>query len=151
MLVCLIVPHVSLSSHFLHSLFFLLFSLHQFSSVAQSCPTLCDSMECSTPGLPVHCKLPELLKLISIESVMPSSLLILCCPLLLPPSIFPSIGVFFNESVLCIRWPNIGVSASASVLSVNIQSWFPLGLTGFQVIVTSNGHKRETFLQTSSG
>ena len=48
----------------------------------------------------------SLLKLMSIESVMPSNHLILCCPLLLPPSIFPSIRVFSNESVLCIRWPD---------------------------------------------
>ena len=47
----------------------------------------------------------SLLKLISIESVMPYNQLILCCPLLLPPSIFPSVRVFLNESVLCIRWP----------------------------------------------
>ena len=58
--------------------------------------------------------LPELLKLMSIESVMPSNHLILCRPLLLPPSIFPSIRVFSNESVLRIRWPNIRVSASKS-------------------------------------
>ena len=77
----------------------------QFSSVAQSCPTLCDPMDCSTPGLPVHHQLPELLKLMSIESVMPSNHLILCRPLLLLPSIFPSIRVFSNESVLRIRWP----------------------------------------------
>ena len=50
----------------------------------------------------------SLLKLMSTESVMLSSHLILCCPLLLPPSVFPSIGVFSNESVLRIRWPNIG-------------------------------------------
>ena len=48
---------------------------------------------------------PSLLKLMSIESVMPSNHLFLCHPLLLPPSIFPSIGVFSNESVLCIKWP----------------------------------------------
>ena len=57
--------------------------------------------------------------LLSIESVMPSNHLILCR--LLPPSIFPSIKVFSNESVLHIRWPNTGVSASASVLPMNIQ------------------------------
>ena len=73
----------------------------QFSSVAQSCPTLCDPMECSTPGLPVHY---QLLKLMSIESVMPSNHLILCHPLFLWPSIFPSIRVFSNESVLHITW-----------------------------------------------
>ena len=71
----------------------------QFSSVAQSCLTLSDLMNCSTPGLPVHHQLPE-----SIESVMPSSHLIFCRPLLLP-SIFPSILVFSSESALCSRWP----------------------------------------------
>ena len=68
----------------------------------------------------------SLLKLVSIKSVMPSNHLIVCCPLLLLPSIFPSIRVFSNELVLHIRWPSIGVSALASVLLVNIQDWFPL-------------------------
>ena len=77
----------------------------QFSSVTQSCPTLCNPMNCSTPGLPVHHQLPELAQLLSIESVMPSNHLILCHPLLLLLSIFPSIRVFSNESVLRIRWP----------------------------------------------
>ncbi|XP_055264360.1 uncharacterized protein LOC129544631 [Moschus berezovskii] len=78
----------------------------QFSSVAQSCLTLCEPMNCSTPGFPVHHQLLELTpKLTSIESVMPSSHLILCRPLLLPLSVFPSIRVFSNRSVLCIRWP----------------------------------------------
>ena len=75
----------------------------QFSSVTQSCPTL-HPMDCSTPGLPVHHKLWSLLEFMSIESVMPSNHLILCRPLLLPPSIFPSIKVFSTESVR-IRWP----------------------------------------------
>ena len=79
--------------------------MFHFSSVAQSCPTLHDPMDCSTPGLPVHHQLPEFTQIMSIESVMPSDHLILCCPLLFPPSIFPSIRVFSNESVLCIRWP----------------------------------------------
>ena len=73
----------------------------------------------------------NLLKLMSIESVMPSNHLILCRPLLLLPSIFPSIRAFSNESVLCIRWPNVGALASASVLIMNIQDWFPLGWTGW--------------------
>ena len=60
------------------------------------------------------------LKFMSTESVMPSNRLILCCPLLPLPSVFPSIRVFYNESVLCIRWPCIGASASASVLPMNI-------------------------------
>ena len=63
----------------------------------------------------------SLLKLMSIELVMPSNHFILCCPLLLLTSIIPSIRVFSNESVLCIRWPNIGVSPSASVLPMNVQ------------------------------
>jgi len=63
----------------------------------------------------------SLFKLMSIKSVMPSNHLILCRPLLLLPSIFPSIRVFPNESVLRVRWPSIGVSASASVLPINIQ------------------------------
>ena len=66
-----------------------------------------------------------------IESVMPSNNLILCCPLLLLPSILPSIRVFSNESVLCIRGQNVGVLASTLVLPVNIQDWFPLGWTGW--------------------
>ena len=71
-----------------------------FSSVAQSCPTLCDPMDRSTPGLPVYRQPQSLLKLMSIESVMLSNHLILCYPLLLLPSIFPSSRVFSNESVL---------------------------------------------------
>ena len=62
-------------------------------------------MDCSTPGFPVHHQLLELLKLVSIELVMPSNHLILCRPPLLPPSILPSIRVFTSESVLRIRWP----------------------------------------------
>ena len=76
-----------------------------FTSVARSCLTLCDPMNHSTPGLPVHHQHPESTQPTSIESVMPYNHLILCCPLLLPPSIFPSIRVFSNESFLCIRWP----------------------------------------------
>ena len=77
---------------------------HQFRLVAQSCPTLCNPMDRSTPGLPVHHQLLEFTQTHSTESVMASSHLILCHPLLLP-SIFPSIRVFSNESALSIRWP----------------------------------------------
>ena len=80
-------------------------------------------------------------KPMSIESVMPSSHPILCCPLLRLPSIFPSIRVFSNESALCIRWPSIGVSDSASVLPMNIQDWFPLGWTGW-ISLLSKGLSR---------
>ena len=77
----------------------------QFSSVAQSCVTLWNPMDCSSQASPSTANSWSLLKLMSIESVMPSNYLILCRPLLLPPSIFPSIRVFSNESVLHIRWP----------------------------------------------
>ena len=74
----------------------------------------------------------SLLKLMSSKLVMPSNHLILCCPLFIPPSIFPSIRVFSNRSLLRIRWPKVfGVSASASVLPMNIQDWLPLGWTGW--------------------
>ena len=71
----------------------------------------------------------SLLRLMSIESVMPSNLLILCHPLLLPPSIFSSIRVFSNESFLCIRWPKYW-SFSIS-LPMNTKDWFLLGLTSW--------------------
>ena len=74
------------------------------SSVAQSCPTLCNSMDCNTPCFPVLHQLQELLKLKSIEWVMPSNDLIFCRPLLHSPSIFPSIRIFSKESVLLITW-----------------------------------------------
>ena len=94
------------------------FSQCDLSSVqfSQSCPTLCNHMGCSMPGLSVHHQLPDLLKLMSTESVMPSNLLILCHPLLLLPSIFPSIRVFSNESVLLIGGQSIRASVSASVI-----------------------------------
>ena len=77
----------------------------QFSSVTQSCPTLCNPMNCSMPGFPVHHQPQSPPKPMSIMSVMPSNHLILHCALLLPPSIFPSIRVFSNESALLIREP----------------------------------------------
>ena len=79
--------------------------LHQFSSVAQSCLTLCDPMNCSTPGLPVHHQLPEFTKTHVHQvgdAIQPSHPLL---SLILLPSIFPSIGVFSKASVLCIRCP----------------------------------------------
>ena len=74
---------------------------------------------------------------LSLMALMPSPYLILCHPLLLLPSIFSSIRVFSNESALCIRWPNIGVSASASVL----QNLFALGWTGW-ISLQSKGLSR---------
>ena len=80
---------------------------YHLSSVQFSCSvvTVCNPMDCSTPGLPVHHQIPEFTQFMSIESVMPSNHLFFCRPLLLLPSIFPSIRVFSNESVLRMRWP----------------------------------------------
>ena len=84
--------------------FFSYFSV-EFSSVAQSCLTLCDLMNHSTPGLPVHHQLLEF-TLTHVHRVSDAiHHLILCHPLLFPPSVFPSNRAFSNESVLCIRWP----------------------------------------------
>ena len=88
--------------HYLH---YLCHSLVQFSSVAQSCPTLCDPMNRSTPGLPLHHQLPEFTQTHIYRSVVPSSHLILCRPLLLLPPIPPSIRVVSNESTPLMRWP----------------------------------------------
>ena len=77
----------------------------KFSSIAQSCLTLCDPMDCSTPGFPVHHQCPELAQTHAhrvSDAIQPSHPL---SPHLLLPSIFPSIRVFSSESVLCIRWP----------------------------------------------
>ena len=89
-----ICPELGLLNHMVQSV--------QFT---QSCPTLCDPMDHSTPGFLSITNSQSLLRLMSFKSVMPSNHLILCRPLLLMSSIFPSIRVFSNESVLCIRWP----------------------------------------------
>ena len=95
-----------------------------YCSLAQSCPTLCDPMDCSTPGFSFTIS-QSLLKLMSIESVMPSNHLVLCCPLFLLPSIFP------NESALPIRWLNywsFSISPSneySGLISFRI-GWFDL-------------------------
>ena len=143
-------------------MFFL--ELVQFSSVAQSCPTLCDPMNCSTPALPVHHQLPEFTQT-HISSVTDSS-----CPTLWPhglqharlpcpsptpgaysnslsrwchPTIsasavpfssclpsFPTSGSFSVSQLIASGGQNIGASALALVLLMNIQDWFPLRLTG---------------------
>ena len=113
----------------------------QFSSVTQSCPTP------ATPWIKAHQAslsitiMRSLLKLMSIESVVPSSHIILCHPLLLLPRILPSIRVFSNESTLHMRWPSIGVSALASVLPMNTQDWSPLEWTGW-ISLQSKGLSR---------
>ena len=90
----------------------------KFSSIAHLCPTLCDHMNCSTPGLPVHHQLPEFTQTHAHQVGMPSSHLILCHPLLLLPPIPPSIRVFSNESTLRMRWPKYW-SLSFSISSSN--------------------------------
>ena len=99
----------------------------QFSSVPQSFPTLCNLVNRRTPGLPVHHLLPEFTQT-SIESVMLSSCLILCRPLLLLPPIPPSIKVFSNESTLHMRWPKYW-SFSFSISPSNEYS----GLISFRI------------------
>ena len=94
------------------------------------CLTFCALMDCRMPGLPVLTISQGLPKFISIESVMPSNHLTLHFPLCLLPSIFPCIRVFSSESALHTSGQSIGASASASVLLMSIQGWFPLRLTG---------------------
>ena len=79
-------------------------------------------MDCSMPGFPVHHQLPEFVQThVHGAGDAIQAHLVLCHPLLLLPSIFPSIRVFSKESVLYIKWPNIGAPASASVIPMNIQ------------------------------
>ena len=113
----------------------------QFSSVTQSCPTLVTPWTAAHQASLSITKSQSLLKLIFIESVMPSNHLTLCHPLLFPPSIFPRIRVFSYESIICIMWTSIGVSVSASVLPMNIQDQFPLGWTGW-ISLQSKGLSR---------
>ena len=91
----------------------------QFSSVAQSCPSLCDTMNHSTPGLPVHHQLPEFTQTHVhrvTDAIQPS---ILCCPLLLLPPIPPRIRVFSSESAVLVRWPKKYWSFSLSISPSN--------------------------------
>ena len=130
----------------------------QFSSVAQACLTLCNPIDCSTPGFPVHHQLPGLLKLMSIKSLMPFRHLILCQPLLLP-SIFPSIRVFSSESVLCIRWPkywsfsfsfSISPSNEYSGLNPFRMDWLDLLAVQGTLKSSPTPHSKPSFLQRSA-
>ena len=101
----------------------------QFSSVAQSCPTLCDPIECSTPGFPVHNQLPEPAQThvhwVS-DAIQPSH------PLLSPsPQSFPESGSFPMSQLFAWCGQSIGVTASTSVLPMNTQDWSPLEWTGW--------------------
>ena len=114
---------------------------NEIRSVAQLCPTLCDPMNCSTPGLPVHHQLWSSPKLICIESVMPSSHLILCHPLLLLPPIPLSIRVFSNESTFRMRWPKYWSFSFSIIPSKEIQGWYPSEWTGW-ISLQSKGLSR---------
>ena len=105
------------------------------------CPTLCGLQHANLPCSYIS---RSLLKLMSIESVMPSNHLILCYPPFPPALDLSSFRVFSNELALPIKRPNIGASASASALPMNIQGWFPLGLTG--LISCSPRDSQESFL-----
>ena len=126
----------------------------QFSLVTQSCLTLCDPMDCSTPGLPIHCQFPEFTQThvhwVS-GAIQPSHPLSLCRPLLLLPSIFSSIRVFSNESVLCIRWPkhwsfsfNISPSSEYSGLISFRMDWLDLPWTA-RVFSSTTVQKHQFF------
>ena len=95
----------------------------QFSSVTQLYPTLCNPMDCRISASLSITNSQSPPKPMSIESVMPSNHLILCRPLLLLPSIFPSIRVFSNESVLLIRWPNSILTLWNLVVSLGQSVW----------------------------
>ena len=103
----------------------------QFLSVVQLCPALCNPMDCSMPGLPVHHQLLKLSQLMSIKLVRPSSHLILCCPLSSCLQSSAVSGSFPMSQFFTPDGQSIGASASASVLPMNSQDWFPLGLTGW--------------------
>ena len=100
-------------------------------SVTQSCLTLCDPMDWNMTAFLPFTISQSFLRIMSTESVMPSNHLILCCPLLLLPSIFPVSQAFSMSHFFTSGDQSIGASASASLLPVNIQDWFPLGWTGW--------------------
>ena len=106
-------------------------------SDAKSCPTLCNTLDYSTPGFPVLCHLLELAQTQVHRVGMLPNHLIFCCPLLLLPLIFPSNRVFTMSRLCTLGGQSIRASASSSVLPVNIQDWFPLGLPG--LILQSKG------------
>ena len=105
----------------------------QFSSITQLCPTLCNPWTVASQASLSITKSQSLLKLISVELVMPSNYLILCLPLLLLPSIFPSIRVFSNESALCnpMDWSMPG-------FHVHHQLWSLLKLMSIESVMPSN-------------
>ena len=112
-----------------------------YYSLPKPCPTRCDPMDATCQTSLSFTISWSLLKLISIESVMPSNHLILYRPFLLLPAIFPSIRVFSMSRLFASGGQSIGASASASVLPITIQGWSPLGLTGL-ISLQSKGLSR---------
>ena len=110
------------------------------SSVSQSCLTLCNPLDCSTPSLSVITNSRSLLKLMSIELVMPSNHLP-CNPLLLHLQSFPASGSFPVSQLFTSGGQRIGASPSASVLPMNIQDWFPLGWTGLISLLSKDSQE----------
>ena len=121
-------------------------------SVQFSCSVMSDSLRPWTAALQASLSITNsqgLLKLMSIESVIPSShLIILCRPLLLPPSIFPSIRGFSNESPLWIMWPKYWSFSFRIIIPMNFQDWSPLGWTGW-ISLQSKGLSRVVFSNTT--
>ena len=109
----------------------LFFFISEFSLVTQSCPTLCDLMDWSMLGFPVHYQLPELVQTHVHRVGDAIQSFILCCPLLLHLQSFPASGSFPMSQFSASGGQSNGASASASVLPMNIQDWFPLGWTGW--------------------
>ena len=144
---------ITKTKHHFIEIMYSFYLIHQFSSVAQLCPTSCDPTDCSMPGLLVHHQLWSSLKFMSVESVMPSNHLILCRPLLLPSSIFPSIRVFSNESILCIRWPkywsfSFSISPSSEysgLISFRPTGWISLQSKGLSRVFSSTTVQKYQF------
>ena len=113
-----------------------LISSVQFSSVAQSCPTLCDPVTAACQASLSFTTSRSLLKLTSFKSVMPSNHLVLHHSLFLLPSNFPSIRVFSNESALCIRWPKYYIN-KLMVVSANEEERIQEKIRGSFILVSS--------------
>ena len=114
---------------------YLYLNICQFSSVAQSCPTLCNPMNRSTPGLPVHHQLPEFTQTHVHRISDAISHLILCPPLLLLPPIPPSIKVFSNESTLHMRWPKYWSFSFSIIPSKEIPGLISLRMDWLDLLV----------------
>jgi len=136
--------------------YFLLMPSVQFSSVAQSCPTLCDPRTAACQSSLSISNTWSLLKLMSIELVMPSNHLILCHFLFFSPSIFPSIKVFCNKLVLPIRWPkywsfSFSISPSndySGLISFRMTVWIFLQYKGLSRVFSNNTVQKHQFFGT---